>query len=620
MFANLRVSTQMLLGFGSLLVILAVITLVTVSGLNASVTGFDSYRRLAIDTNTLGRVQANLLTARIAVKDFIASGEQANIEVFEERRDTMRTYLQDAVKNAIDDKQRDKLDLIAQSIDTYDKHFKQIVKFHQQRDDLIYNGLDIKGTEMRVAITALLDREHQAGKTETMYFAGKLQEALLLGRLYLTKFLDTNSVEQAQRALTELDDNVDNLLDQLRQKVSWENEQYLDTFVAARDTYISQFKQVMNLIQSRNQLVENQLDPLGNLITDTAETIKLDVKAEQDTVGPALQKNNHDTLRNVLLVAGGGLIVALLAGFIITGLIKRPLGGEPIEMAQIAKYIAAGDLRFKFASGKKAMGLYASMQEMNERLTHVIGEVRENALNLTHASEQVNATAQAMTQAATEQASSLEETSASIEELFASIAQNSESAAMTSTIAKSSAEEAEAGGRAVIETVDAMRRIASKITLIEELAYRTNLLALNAAIEAARAGEHGKGFAVVAMEVRKLAETSRNSAREIGELASNSVDIAERAGKQLEAIVPSIQKTASLVGDMASLSADQRNNVQQISSAMGQLDQASQQNASSSEELAATAEEVNSQAEHLSQVMQFFQLPENQFSAFKKTT
>jgi methyl-accepting chemotaxis protein len=610
----------MLLGFGSLLVILAVITLVTVSGLNASVTGFDSYRRLAIDTNTLGRVQANLLTARIAVKDFIASGEQANIEVFEERRDTMRTYLQDAVKNAIDDKQRDKLDLIAQSIDTYDKHFKQIVKFHQQRDDLIYNGLDIKGTEMRVAITALLDREHQAGKTETMYFAGKLQEALLLGRLYLTKFLDTNSVEQAQRALTELDDNVDNLLDQLRQKVSWENEQYLDTFVAARDTYISQFKQVMNLIQSRNQLVENQLDPLGNLITDTAETIKLDVKAEQDTVGPALQKNNHDTLRNVLLVAGGGLIVALLAGFIITGLIKRPLGGEPIEMAQIAKYIAAGDLRFKFASGKKAMGLYASMQEMNERLTHVIGEVRENALNLTHASEQVNATAQAMTQAATEQASSLEETSASIEELFASIAQNSESAAMTSTIAKSSAEEAEAGGRAVIETVDAMRRIASKITLIEELAYRTNLLALNAAIEAARAGEHGKGFAVVAMEVRKLAETSRNSAREIGELASNSVDIAERAGKQLEAIVPSIQKTASLVGDMASLSADQRNNVQQISSAMGQLDQASQQNASSSEELAATAEEVNSQAEHLSQVMQFFQLPENQFSAFKKTT
>jgi methyl-accepting chemotaxis protein len=177
-------------------------------------------------------------------------------------------------------------------------------------------------------------------------------------------------------------------------------------------------------------------------------------------------------------------------------------------------------------------------------------------------------------------------------------------------MATKAAQEAADGGQSVKETVEAMKQIAGKIGIIDDIAYQTNLLALNAAIEAARAGEHGKGFAVVAAEVRKLAERSQVAAQEIGELAGSSVKLAERAGTLLDEMVPTIRKTSDLVQEIASASSEQSACVGQINGAMGQLNQATQQNASASEELAATAEEMGGQAEQLQQLMQFFKVEE----------
>jgi methyl-accepting chemotaxis protein len=162
------------------------------------------------------------------------------------------------------------------------------------------------------------------------------------------------------------------------------------------------------------------------------------------------------------------------------------------------------------------------------------------------------------------------------------------------------------GGQAVTETVTAMKQIAKKIGIIDDIAYQTNLLALNAAIEAARAGEHGKGFAVVAAEVRKLAERSQVAAQEIGQLAGNSVGLAEKAGKLLDEIVPATKKTADLVQEITAASEEQTTGVGQVNIAMEQLNQITQQNASASEELAATAEEMNGQANSLQDLMSFF--------------
>jgi len=179
---------------------------------------------------------------------------------------------------------------------------------------------------------------------------------------------------------------------------------------------------------------------------------------------------------------------------------------------------------------------------------------------------------------------------------------------VTDNMASKAAGEAAEGGEAVKQTVTAMKQIAQKITIIDDIAYQTNLLALNAAIEAARAGEHGKGFAVVAAEVRKLAERSQVAAQEISTVASGSVELAEKAGTLLDQIVPSIRKTSDLVQEISAASQEQSTGVSQINSAVTQLSQTTQQAAAASEELSATAEEMNGQAGQLKDTMGFFRL------------
>jgi methyl-accepting chemotaxis protein len=280
------------------------------------------------------------------------------------------------------------------------------------------------------------------------------------------------------------------------------------------------------------------------------------------------------------------------------------------DTAKALEALANGDLTYRIE--RDYQGLFGKVKDSAnataENLTRVIGEVRAASDALTGAANQVSATAQSLSQAASEQAASVEETTSQIDVMSASITQNSDNAKVTDGMATKASKEATDGGTAVSQTVTAMKQIAAKIGIVDDIAYQTNLLALNAAIEAARAGEHGKGFAVVAAEVRKLAERSQEAAKEIGDLAGDSVSTAERAGKLLTEIVPSIQKTSELVQEIAAASAEQSESVVQIGGAMGQLSKATQQNASASEELAATSEELSGQAEQLQQSIAFFNI------------
>ncbi|AXS79358.1 methyl-accepting chemotaxis protein [Dechloromonas sp. HYN0024] len=308
----------------------------------------------------------------------------------------------------------------------------------------------------------------------------------------------------------------------------------------------------------------------------------------------------------IIFLALGSTLIAIAFSWWVTISITRPIN----EAVKAATALSEGDLTVKLESDSKdEVGhLMNAMQNMIGKLTQIIGEVRTAADNLTNAAGQVSATAQSLSQSSSEQAASVEETTSSMEQMTASISQNTENAKVTDSMASKAAAEAADGGQAVMQTVDAMKSIADKIGIIDDIAYQTNLLALNAAIEAARAGDHGKGFAVVAAEVRKLAERSQVAAQEIGGLASSSVKQAERAGNLLNEMVPSIRKTSDLVQEIAAASSEQSSGVAQINGAMGQLNQATQQNASASEELAATAEELGSQAEQLQQTMTFFHL------------
>jgi methyl-accepting chemotaxis protein len=316
----------------------------------------------------------------------------------------------------------------------------------------------------------------------------------------------------------------------------------------------------------------------------------------------------EDTYRHARNLVLGVIVLALLLTGAVAFYVSRSITVPVLASVSVAERIAAGDLRHRVeVTSEDEIGkLQTAMQQMSEKLGEVIGEVRAGAEALAGASATVSATAEALAQGTGEQAASVEETTSSLEEMSASITQNAQNASQTETMAKEGAHNAEQGGAAVQETVGAMRSIAEKITIIEEIAYQTNLLALNAAIEAARAGEHGKGFAVVATEVRKLAERAQKAAKEIGAEAGTSVQVAERSGQLIVQLVPAIRKTADLVQEVAAASAEQSAGIAQVSKAMGTVDQVTQRNASASEELSSTAEEMASQAESLQRLMEFF--------------
>jgi len=278
------------------------------------------------------------------------------------------------------------------------------------------------------------------------------------------------------------------------------------------------------------------------------------------------------------------------------------------EVTKLAQEIAGGNLMVRVEKRSEQDELMMALERMVEDLTGIAGDVQEAAEQVASGSQQISSSSEQMSQGATEASSNVEEVSSSMEEMNSTVQQNADNAKETASMSEKAARDAQEGGKSVADTVKAMKDIAEKIGIIEEIARQTNMLALNAAIEAARAGDAGKGFAVVAAEVRKLAERSQTAAKEIGGLSGTSVEIAEKAGKLIEEIVPGIQKTAELVQEINASSAEQADGIQQVTKAVQQLDQVSQQNASATEEMSSTSEELAGQAEQLRESAAFFKI------------
>jgi methyl-accepting chemotaxis protein len=289
--------------------------------------------------------------------------------------------------------------------------------------------------------------------------------------------------------------------------------------------------------------------------------------------------------------------------------------GNLRNTAGIADRIADGDLTVmpKPLSDRDTLGL--ALERMVERLRGIVADALSASDNVSSGSQELSASSEQLSQGATEQASSAEEASASMEEMAANIKQNADNAAQTEKIARQSSKDAEASGEAVNRAVVAMRTIAEKISIVQEIARQTDLLALNAAVEAARAGEHGKGFAVVASEVRKLAERSQAAASEISSLSGETVQVATEAGDMLNRLVPDIRKTAELVAEISAACREQDIGASQINEAIQQLDKVTQQNSGASEEMSATSEELAAQAEELQSSIAFFKVDTSSVSS-----
>lgn len=302
-------------------------------------------------------------------------------------------------------------------------------------------------------------------------------------------------------------------------------------------------------------------------------------------------------------------LLLIFIGVIITRIFVRKIINPIISMSDKANAAANGNLIYSqyIKKTNDEIGILSdSLDKMIDKIKEVVSSVTVSSENFVDSSRQLSASAQQISSGANEQAAGSEQISSSIEEMAASVNQNADNAKETERMALSAAHNISTANDSVIETIYAMKTITQKISIIKEIAEKTDLLAINAAIESARAGEYGKGFAVVANEIRKLAEHSQNAAREIDEISASSLQIAEKSGKLLSSVIPEIQNTAKLVQEIAATSYEQNSGVNQISSAVQQFSTVIQQNSALAEELAASSEELTGQATLLLESISYF--------------
>jgi len=382
----------------------------------------------------------------------------------------------------------------------------------------------------------------------------------------------------------------------------------LSPAVAAYDKAAAPFiKTLAALAQSENPVVGLEEFRAQGEAALAASTALCDAATpELDTLLAArMASASHTRALSLALTS-----LAILLAYALVFALAKGVTGPLRKGVAFAHELSRGNLAARIdVDQKDELGeLVKALAEMAAHLRSVVQQVNASSEAVASGSEELSESSVTLSQGATEQAAGIEEVSSSVEEMAMNIRQNAENAHQTERIALQAAKDAQKGGAAVSQAVAAMKNIAERISIIEEIARQTNLLALNAAIEAARAGEHGKGFAVVAAEVRKLAERSGRSAAEISELSHSTVAVSEQAGAMLAKLVPDIERTAELVQEIAAATGEQNSGAEQINRAIQQFDQVIQQNASASEEMASTSEELSSQAQRLQHIMTFFRL------------
>ena len=584
MFRNLRLAVKIGGGFGIILVFSAITCVITLNGLS-SISGSVSRSEIA------HAIVENTQNAMVSGKNFVITKDGAHIANVSEKMDKNVVLAKELQPQVRDKGNLARLDDIIKGSTGYKTEFNAYADCETQKKDV---AAEMEKQALRIAEDIARLRKMTGNDMTNATLRNLLQNVLI----------DDLSYEQEATAenILKLQDDAAELSSYARAQSSAAKSIDAQEILSEIASLASKYTETS---RGYEKIVTRQLQAQANAVA--ASTLAVTKATELSQSGITLINSTERNIRAMVILFS---LASLSLGLCLALFLTKTITGAMSKGVAFAEKMSAGDLTAQtgIRQNDEIGKLAASLDAMKDKLKAIVDQIQAAALQVGSGSQQLSSTAQEMSQGATEQASSLEEISSSMEEMTSNIRQNAENAMQTGKISLKSAQIAEEGGKAVNDTVEAMRMIATKISIIEEIARSTNMLALNASIEAARAGEYGKGFAVVASEVGKLAERSAKEAGEISKLSGESVQIAERAGQTINSMIPEIKRTAELVQEISAASSEQNSGAEQINSALMQLDQVVQQNASASEESASMSEELAGQAEQMQETISFFKL------------
>ena len=625
-FSDLRFAQKLGLGFGALILIAVILGLLAVINMSGISTKSEYLANEYVpEVKVSNNIERYSLLTMYDIRGYGYTEEKDFLTKGQENLKKVEDFLLEAERLAANSTQLVKLNEAAvstrKSVDTYEELVNKTIEANKYLEDL-RNRMDQSAKLFMDNCSSYLEDQNNLFEDEIRSGADKNKLTERYSKISWINNVVENGNEvrlanfkaQSKRDPVAYENAIRNFdiagkLEMLRSKTHTNaNMKALDNVETAAKDYIQNMQNFLKTWKEREDLNNQRNDAGQNVLEKAQEVAMAGISNTNEIAYQAVSMLNTSSF---VMIAG--LIVAIFLGIILaiilTGSVTKGLKRGVKFAEQVADGDLTVDLEEEYVIRKDEIGnLSKALKNMVIKLREIVENILAGSESISSASQQMATTAQEMSQGSSEQASSVEEVSSSMEQMVSNIQQNTDNAQQTEKISTNASKGILEGSNATNTAVDAMKNIADKIRIINDIAFQTNILALNAAVEAARAGEHGKGFAVVAAEVRKLAERSKIAADEIDELSRNGVSIAEKAGLMLSEIVPEIEKTSKLVQEIAAASLEQNGGANQVNNAIQQLNTVTQQNAAASEEVATSSEELASQAEQLKDTIQYFKI------------